>query len=266
MNKNYIEKLFNLEKKRVLITGAAGQIGKALVGTFLECGAIVLAADLDIKNLKKNLKNLTNTYDTLFLYTVDIRKKESVSKMFGKIFREHRKLDVLINNAGASTFEPFLERSEKRFNWVMDVNLKGTFFCIQKYARELIKSRTRGVIVNIGSIYGVISPDYRIYTDCKRKNSEVYGATKAAIIQMTRYYAVHLSRYGIRVNCVSPGGVFNPQNPQGKDFVKKYSYRCPLGRMAMTDDIVGGVLYLSSDASQYVTGQNLIIDGGMSCW
>ena len=129
-----------------------------------------------------------------------------------------------------------------------------------------VKSKNEAVIINIASMYGVISPDYRIYSEGDRKNSEIYGATKAAIIQMTKYFAVHLAERKIRVNCVSPGGIFNPENPQSDSFIKNYSLRCPLNRMANVNEIIGGIIFLSSDAASYVTGQNLIIDGGMSCW
>ncbi len=120
--------------------------------------------------------------------------------------------------------------------------------------------------MNIGSIFGAVSPDFRNYTDCDRKNSEVYGATKAGIIQMTKYFGVHLADRNIRVNCLSPGGMFNPELPQGEDFIKNYSHRCPMGRMAKADEMIGGLFYLSSEASAYTTGQNIIVDGGMSCW
>jgi NAD(P)-dependent dehydrogenase (short-subunit alcohol dehydrogenase family) len=112
----------------------------------------------------------------------------------------------------------------------------------------------------------LISPDFRIYTDCERRNSEIYGATKAGIIQMTKYFAVHLARYGVRVNSISPGGIFNPEAPQGEDFVNNYSHRCPMGRMAQYEEVVGGILYFASSAAAYTTGQNLVIDGGMSSW
>lgn len=267
MTKNYLEDLFNLTNKTVLITGAAGQLGKELCKAYLNCNAKVFATDLSINMLKKNLYDLKSVFSSsIFFYKIDITKKHSIEKTIEKIFSEHKDIDILINNAGVSVFEPFCERTEKSFDQVMDVNLKGTFFCIQKYANELIKRKEEGVIVNIASIYGLISPDFRIYTDCKRINSEVYGATKAGIIQMTKYFAVHLAQYGIRVNCVSPGGIFNPENSQGNDFIKNYSFRCPMERMATTEDLIGGILYLSSDASKYVTGHNFIIDGGMSVW
>ena len=120
--------------------------------------------------------------------------------------------------------------------------------------------------MNIGSHYGLVSPDYRIYTDLPRKNSEVYGATKAGVIQMTKYFAVHLAERDIRVNCVSPGGIFNPDNPQGDDFQKHYKYRTPMKRMARTEELLGAILYLASEASSYTTGQNIVVDGGFSAW
>lgn len=267
MSGDFLKKLFHLEGKSVLITGAAGQIGRELCRAYLECGVRVFATDLDMDRMKERLGKLNNgvSPDILF-FEMDISKRDSVDKTFDNIFSEYGCLDILINNAGVNTFEPFKDRSEIAFDFVMDVNLKGTFFCLQRYVAELIKRKCKGVIINIASFYGVISPDLRIYTDCARTNSEVYGATKAGIIQMTRYFAANLAQYGIRVNCVSPGGIFNSEAPQGEDFVKNYSFRCPMGRLADTKEMMGGILYLSSDAASYTTGHNLVIDGGMSCW
>ena len=125
------------------------------------------------------------------------------------------------------------------------------------------KQKTSGSIINIGSIYGMVSGDPRIYTDCNRKTAECYGASKAAIIHMTKYFAVHLAEFNIRVNCISPGGVFNNQ---GEDFVKNYSYRCPMGRMGNETELTGTAIFLASDESSYLTGQNIAVDGGWSCW
>ena len=120
-----------------------------------------------------------------------------------------------------------------------------------------------GSIINIGSIYGIVSGDPRIYNKNDRKTAECYGASKAAIIHMTKYFAVHLAEVSIRVNCISPGGVFNNQ---GEDFVKNYSYRTPMGRMAHDTEIADTAIFLASDESSYITGQNITIDGGWTSW
>ncbi|MCG6538208.1 MAG: SDR family oxidoreductase [Syntrophales bacterium LBB04] len=258
--KTVLKNLFNFKNKVVLVTGACGQLGFEICEAYVKAEAKVIASDIKIRR-RKNLRLKNINY-----LEMDISDKDSVNRAFKAIYSKFGRLDILINNAGVSVFEPYEDRSSDSFDWVMDVNLKGTFFCIQAFAKYAIEKKYPGSIVNIASMYGLISPDFRIYTDCPRKNSEVYGATKAGIIQMTRYFSVHLAKHGIRVNCVSPGGIFNPDLPQGKDFIKNYSYRCPMGRMAEANEIVGGILYLSSEASTYTTGHNLIIDGGMSCW
>ncbi|MDP2923625.1 MAG: SDR family oxidoreductase [Candidatus Omnitrophota bacterium] len=260
MKNDYLSRLFNLKGKVALVTGATGQLGETMCQAYLQAGMGVIGVD------KKLDPSRMTSHKNIQYIVMDITKKNSVKEGFRKIYSKHDRLDVLVNNAGTSVFEPFEKRSEKSFDLVMDVNLKGTFFCIQAYAQWAQKRKQDGNIINIASIYGVISPDSRIYTDCKRRNSEVYGATKAGVIQMTRYFAVHLAPYKIRVNCISPGGIFNPRLPQGKDFITNYSYRCPMGRMANVCDIMGALLYLSSEASSYTNGQNMVIDGGMSCW
>ena len=255
---SYLDKLFGLNDKVVIVTGAVGQLGSKICEGFSSAGAIVAGIDL--------VESAPPDYCSEY-FQADIADRASVQKTFQSIFRKYNRCDVLINNAGASTFEPFEQRLEENFDWVMGVNLKGTFFCIQAFV-DLIDQHdlAEGSVINIGSVFGVISPDFRNYTDCERKNSEVYGATKAGIIQMTKYFAVHLAERGIRVNAVSPGGIFNPEAPQGEDFIKNYSFRCPMKRMAEATEITGAVLYLSSRAASYTTGQNIIVDGGMTCW
>jgi len=260
LGSEYLFNLFNVGDKVVLVTGATGQLGYEICKAYKEAGAFVCGVDkvLDGQRMVKS--------DRVEYIELDVTDKESVSKNMDYIISKHVRLDILINNAGVSCFESFEDRPEESFDWVMDVNLKGTFFCIQAYTKYAVKKQVKGSIVNIASIYGVISPDFRIYTDCDRKNSEIYGATKAGVIQMTRYFAVHLAKHGIRVNSVSPGGIYNPESPQGADFVNKYSFRCPMGRMAKVNEVIGAILYLSSDAASYTTGHNMVIDGGMSCW
>ena len=255
---NYLSHLFGLDGKTVLVTGACGQLGKFICQGFLDAESVVIGADL---NLDQN--NVIQD-DNISYYSLDIVSKQSVKLFFNELYKKHTSIDVLINNAGVSTFEHFEDRPEESFDWVLDVNLKGTFFCIQQYFSH--KNIDKGNIVNIASVYGLISPDPRIYREGDRKNSEVYGATKAGIIQMTKYFAVHLAQNGIRVNSISPGGIYNPDNPQSERFINEYSKHTPMGRMANAEEMMGAVLYLASDASSYVTGHNLVVDGGMSCW
>lgn len=255
---NYLENLFMLEDKVVLITGAAGQLGAALCKAYLSAGAEVIGWDANAPNYP---------IDGVQYYTVDIVNKINVENVMRESFLKFGKIDILINNAGVSTFEPFEERPEDKIDWVMDVNIKGTLFCIQSFVKLFdLFNNTEANIINVASFYGVISPDFRIYASGDRKNSEIYGATKAGIIQMTKYFAVHIASRNIRVNSISPGGIFNPIHPQGEDFIANYSFRCPMKRMANSEEMLGAVLYLSSKSASYTTGQNIIIDGGMSCW
>jgi NAD(P)-dependent dehydrogenase (short-subunit alcohol dehydrogenase family) len=256
---SYLERLMNIEGKVVLVTGVAGQLGRAISEAFIDAGAIVIGTD------RVTPDRMPCDYNEFYL--MDVTLKNQVHSVFEDVFKKYGKLDVLVNNAGVSTFEPFEDRPEEKFEWVMNVNLKGTFFCIQAYVNLYDQySSRRGCIVNIGSHFGVVSPDFRNYTDCERKNSEIYGATKAGVIQMTKYFAVHLADRNIRVNAVSPGGIFNPQIPQGGDFIRNYSFRCPMKRMGEQSEIIGAIFYFSSDAASYTTGQNLIVDGGITCW
>jgi NAD(P)-dependent dehydrogenase (short-subunit alcohol dehydrogenase family) len=251
----------DLKDCNVLITGVAGQLGSALSKGFASAGCRVFGTDIGESAPPVGIPN-EGTYRRL-----DIRNDGEVRAVFHELEEESGGLDVIINNAGVSVSEPFEERSEEEFDWVTDVNLKGTFNCIRAFA-GLRKGnrRNNASIVNVASIYGLVSPDFRIYLDYAGVNSEIYGASKAGVIQMTKYFAVRLAEYGIRVNCVSPGGIFNEKTPQGDEFVKAYSERCPMGRMAKAEEMVGAVLFLSGSSASYVNGQNLVVDGGMSAW
>ncbi len=250
--------IFKLKNKIIVVTGCNGQLGKAICSFFKKINSIVIGFDLSESESLSHLNEF---------FRVDIVNREELNQTFYKIIKKYRHIDVLVNNAGVSTFEPFEERTEDNFEWVTNVNLKGTFNCIQSMINNFDNlKKNKCSIINIASMYGIISPDFRIYTDCDRKNSEVYGATKAGIIQMTKYFSTHLADKNIRCNSVSPGGIYNPINPQGEDFIKNYSYRCPMKRMANAEEIVGAIIYLASDLSSYTNGQNITVDGGMSAW
>ena len=196
------------------------------------------------------------------ILAADLSDRAQCRAVEARLSDPHRPIEILINNAGIGVFTPFWERDYDEFMQVMSVNAGGTFLCTRE-ALRLMKDQGSGVIINIGSIYGVVSSDPRIYTDCARMNSEVYSASKAAVIQLTKYFAVHAAPLGVRVNCVSPGGVFNKQ---GEEFVQNYSQRTPFKRMAKDQEICGAVIFLASGEANYVSGQNIVVDGGFTAW
>ena len=258
MKNNYLNKIHELKNKVVVITGSCGQLGSSMCDLFVNSGCKVIGLD---NSTELNKINNVDYYD------LDIRESKDVSDVFKNIYEKYHQINILINNAGVSVFEPFEKRNEENFEWVMNVNLKGTFNCIQKYVDNYDSiNQKQGCIINIASMYGLISPDFRIYSENDRKNSEVYGATKAGVIQMTKYFAVHLADRNIRSNSISPGGVYNPANPQGKEFIENYEYRCPMKRMANAEEISSVALFLATELSSYVNGQNITVDGGMSAW
>ena len=150
----------------------------------------------------------------------------------------------------------------KYWNKAIDVNLTGVFLCCQKIGKVMVKQR-KGVIINISSTYGLVAPDQRIYGKSGQNSAAFYATTKSGILNLTRYLASYWQRKGIRVNTLSPGGVEKNQDP---DFIKKYSERTPLGRMAKKDEYIGPIIFLASEASSYMTGSNLIVDGGWTAW
>jgi gluconate 5-dehydrogenase len=196
--------------------------------------------------------------------TLDIRQSSAVNECFKEIKFKFGAIDVLINNAGVASFEHYMYRTDNQIDFMMDVNLKGTFNCIRAFITHSEHQSHDRSIVNIGSIYGVVSPDFRIYSEGDRRSPEMYGATKAGVIQMTKYFAVDLAKRGIRVNSISPGGVFNRESPQNTEFVQKYSEKCPMGRMASESEIASTSIFLTSRLASYITGQNVLVDGGYS--
>jgi NAD(P)-dependent dehydrogenase (short-subunit alcohol dehydrogenase family) len=256
------EKRMRLLGKVALVTGATGQLGRQFCHALAREGATVWVSDLDIDKCKAVVSDLTEN-SPHYPLILDVADPESVQNAFSEIKKVSGTLDIIINNAGIAVFTPFEERTLDEFMNVLRVNAGGTFLGIQAGAKLMRERKTKGSIINIGSIYGMVSGDPRVYTDCSRKTAECYGASKAAIIHMTKYFAVHLAEFGIRVNCISPGGVFNYQ---GEDFVKNYSYRTPMGRMANETEIAGTAVFLASDEASYITGQNIAVDGGWTSW
>jgi len=236
--------------KNAIVTGANGKIGRTFVDSLVTNGYFVYALDLNTDGFKTS-KNVE-------LIKLDITEEESVHDFFLYIDN----LSVLINNAGIGVFTSFEDRTAKEFKKVMEVNLLGSFLMSQS-AVKIMKKKGGGKIVNIASIYGSTSSDERIYGDSGRNNSEVYSATKAGLINMTKYMAAHFGKYNIQTNAISPGGIHNQQSI---DFVRNYEYKTPMQRMGAVEDLLSTLHYLISDDTAYTNGQNISVDGGFLAW
>ena len=262
------KKLFDLSDKVIIITGAAGNLGSQYAEGLSEVGANVVLGDLDYTKCKQLSTKLKKKYgvDPLPL-KLDLTKKISISNLVTKTIKKYSKIDVLINNAayqGNSKIRKtsFEELSLLDWNEAISVNLTGIFLACQQIGK-IMKKQGFGNIINISSTYGIVAPDQRIYGDSGQNAASFYSATKSAVINLTRYLASYWANTGIRVNTLSPGGV---KRTQTKSFIKNYSKKTMLGRMAERDEYVGAMIFLASDASSYMTGSNLIIDGGWTAW
>ncbi len=270
---NYLNGLFNLKGKIVLITGGTGLLGTTFVRAFLECGAKVVftstsqsKADAFASELKKQFAG------HILGLAVDVSKKEDVRMMVSRAQNAFGKIDILINNAGISgklsseTVAPdFEDYPREEWDRMWDVNMTGMFLCAQETGK-IMKKAGGGGIINVSSIYGIVAPDQRLYV---KEGGEKfikpvsYSATKGAVLNFTRYLAAYWGKDGIRVNTLVPGGIFDGQD---LEFVKKYGEKTPMGRMAFSKDMAGPVLFLASGASEYITGASLVVDGGWSAW
>ena len=266
-------KIFDLSNKIAIVTGALGLIGKEHCKALSEAGANVVVADTD----KKLCVEFTKTLSTKSIGTsIDVTNPDSLKQCRDKVLETFYHIDILVNNAAINDmFEnPKAASEQSKFEnyplelWQksVDVNLTGVFLCSQIFGSQMAKQKS-GSIINIASTYGITAPDQSLY---KKENSSqsfykppAYSATKGAVIMFTRYLAAYWGKDGVRVNTLSPGGV---ENSQDDYFIQKYSAKTPLGRMAKPDDYKGALVFLASDASSYMTGANLIVDGGWTCW
>ena len=264
-----IQTLMNLKGRRAMVTGAAGGLGKVIAETLAELGSDLVLVDRDKEGIESLQHQLSDSFAVSVVGTVcDLEHQDQRERLIEDIVRDRQDLNILINNAafvGSSNLSgwnsPFVEQSIETWRRALEVNLVAPFELCQGLSQILKKSQS-GNIINIASIYGQFGPDWRIYEDTNMGNPAAYGASKAGLIQLTKWLATTLAS-DVRVNAISPGGVFTGQADQ---FVKSYSSRAPLGRMAHYDDFRGGVAFLASDMAQYVTGQVLNIDGGWGVW
>ena len=252
---------FSIKNKVIIVTGSRRGIGKAFAEEFTKEGAIVYAISKSFSRINNEREN------NLHKIKCDLKNKKEFENICKKIFETHKKIDVLINNAAYQGNDKIRTTNFENLDvasWdkAIDVNLTGIFRLCQQVGKIMLKQKS-GNIINISSIYGIVGADQRIYGTSGLNSAVFYATTKSAVLNLTRYLASYWNRTGIRVNTLSPGGV---QNNQQKKFIKKYSDKTMIGRMAKQDEYVGALVFLSSDASSYMTGSNLIIDGGWTAW
>lgn len=269
---DFISKLFNLKNKTIVLTGSAGSLGTRFAHVLSNSGANVVLVDIDgtaNKKLERELITLYNTKPTAFC--VDISIQKDVKQLTKKIISKYDKIDVLINNAH---FIPrtHSKRDAKFEDYPLDlwdntiaINLRGLFLCCQEIGKVMLTQK-KGVIINVSSIYGIIGADQRIYGESRLNSPAFYAATKGAMVNLTKHLAAYWQGKNIRVNTLTLGGVFDEVLHQDKKFIKNYSKKTILGRMANKEDYDGPLLFLSSNASSYMTGANLIVDGGWTAW
>jgi NAD(P)-dependent dehydrogenase (short-subunit alcohol dehydrogenase family) len=263
-----LEELFSLRGRVALITGGAGHIGLACAEALAELGAHIVVVDRDAATCEQRVEDLVARYGANATpLAVDLEDTDGCKAAIGTVVAQHGRLDVLVNNAaytGTSKIPgwavPLADQSVEAWNAALRVNLTAPFVLSQAAFPELAKHR--GCIVNVGSIYGVVGPQNALYEGTPMANPAAYGASKGGLAQLTRYLATSMAP-SVRVNCMSPGGVARGQAAQ---FVERYVSRTPMGRMASEEDFKGAFAYLASDASAYVTGHELLVDGGWTAW
>ena len=271
---------FKLNNKTALITGAGGFLGFYHAEAILEVGGSVILTDINKQNLLKNYKKLIKDFESkkIFSQVLDVTDEQKVKNVLNKFRHEGIRVDILINNASInpnldnnSIFKKSRLENYDLNEWDLNikVGLTGTFICSKVFGHAMTLDKKGGVILNIASDLSVISPDNRLYNEENIDQNEtnvkpiVYSVVKTGLIGLTRYLATYWAENKIRCNALSPGGVFNNQD---QNFIKKINKLIPLGRLANKDEYISSIQFLCSEASSYMTGQNIVIDGGRSVW
>jgi NAD(P)-dependent dehydrogenase (short-subunit alcohol dehydrogenase family) len=273
--KSHYKTLFDLTEKTAVVTGAVGILGQRFCRGLAEFGAQVAVVDLDLDRCVTFAGELERDYGTPALgLACDVSDPASVANMVDQTVKRFGAIHVLHNNAASKSadLDAFFASTEKyslsEWRKIMSVNVDGMFLVAQAVGGQMKEQGTGGSIIQTASIYGLVSSDKRIYEGSfylgrQISNPAVYSTSKAAVVGLTRYLAANWGDARIRVNALVPGGVESGQNDT---FKARYSARVPLARMAQPDELVGALVYLASDASSYVTGHCLVVDGGLSAW
>lgn len=274
MNESAIKEAerFSLEGRVVVITGCTGVLGTAYCRAISLRGAKLVIADLAARDpATKAVELARETGQEVMGVACDVGDEQDVISLFQAALERFGRVDVVINNAAATgehlmkvgeVFAPFEEYPLAVWDQVLRTNLTGVFLVAREGGKAMLASGG-GSLINVASIYGVVGPDHRIYDGMSFGSFPAYSAGKAGVHGLTLWLATYWGCKGIRVNTLVPGGVFNGHD---EEFVKRYANRTPMGRMANSDDLVGMVLYLATDASRYCTGQQFIVDGGLTAW
>ncbi|MBC7190434.1 SDR family oxidoreductase [Candidatus Aerophobetes bacterium] len=262
---NRINSLFDLRGRVAIVTGAASGLGRAMAIGLAKAGADIVVADINADSASETSELIRETGQKSIVVGVDVTDSRQVDKMVKETLHEFGKVDILINSAGivrsSEERAPLEEVSEADWNRMIQVNLTGTFLCAQRVGREMIKQR-RGKIINIASMSGMI-------VNKGLTGVGVYCVSKAGVIMLTKALAVEWAKYNINVNCISPGYMKTPmtQKTRSNPVLSKIQLEMtPLQRYGEPEEIVGAAIFLSSDASSFMTGSNIVIDGGYTAW
>jgi len=270
--KNIIYEKFSLSRKVIVLTGSAGRVGSRFSEVLSAAGANVVLVDIDSEKNVKLEKSLKQKYSVEpYAINCDITVLDDVKKLVKKILQKYKKIDGLINNAHFVPREhpqkdaPFESYPFELWDKSVTANHRGLFLC-SKEIGKIMRKQKKGVIVNISSIYGITGPDQKIYDKSGLNSPPFYSFTKGGMVNFTRYLASYWHGKNIRVNTLTLGGIFDKKLHTNKKFVKNYAEKTMIGRMSTKEDYDGAILFLLSDASGYMTGANLVVDGGWSAW
>ncbi len=255
---------FSLKDRIALITAGSGPLfGSSLTEGLAEAGATVIIASRNLEANEAYAETLRSKGFVAHAMFCDITDTSSIDHLHDQLIEQFCQLDVLVNSALARSGHVgrFEDQSPEAMKIVGDGDFSGLFYICQRFITDMVK-QGRGSIINISSIYGVVSNDPTIYEGTDLVQPASYNFVKGGMINFTRYIAAYFGKQGIRANCISPGGYFDNQPTA---FVEAYEKRCPIGRMMNSEDVKGAVVYLASDAAEYVTGMNLLVDGGWTC-
>ena len=248
--------------KIIFITGSEGQVGVSLAKTFSKKNWECYGMDITPRNSNLNLKSFISG---------DVIARNSFHKFFKLAeINNFEKVEVLlINNAGLAVFTPSEDRTYEEYRKVIDVNLFGAIVGITEFYKFFMQANKSTIkkcsIINIASIYGLVAPNQKIYTDTPRNSSEIYGASKAGLIQLTKYFATRYAKDNLQINCIAPGGIYN-NILQGSEFIKNYGDLVPQNRLCEVDELSNLICSIAESDCKYLTGQTIALDGGLTAW